>query len=451
LFFVTTGTNLQWVASAAAAGPSALTIWILGAGFMFVPLSVCVLDLSSRHPGEGGMYLWTRKAFGPFAAFMTGWSYWMSNLPYFPGLLYFTAANALVVFGDRGAALASRPSYFVAVSLAGLALATVLNVFGLEVGKWLNNAGAVTRWLTTLVLVGLGALAWVRLGPASSFEPASLMPGLGLRELAFWSAIAFAWTGPEAASFMGDEIKDPRRSLPRALGMAAPMIAAIYILGTVSVLVAVPATEVSGLQGIMQAVTRAEERLGLSGIAIPAAVLMTVTCLGSVSAWLGAVARLPFVAGLDHFLPPVFSRLHPRWGSPYVALLTQTGVAAVLVLLGQAGTSVKGAYDVLLSMTFIVTFVPFILVFAAAIKLQREPPTPDGFRVPGGSLTVKILAAVGLFTTVVSIALALLPQQDEPQKLLAVTKVVGLSLALLLAGVVVYARARSRAARSASA
>jgi amino acid transporter len=233
--------------------------------------------------------------------------------------------------------------------------------------------------------------------------------------------------------------------------MAAPMIAAIYILGTVSVLVAVPASEVSGLQGIMQAVTKAEQRLGLSGIAIPAAILMTVTCLGSVSAWLGAVARLPFVAGLDHYLPPVFSRLHPRWGSPYVALLTQTAVAAVLVLLGQAGTSVKGAYDVLLSMTFIVTFVPFILVFAAAIKLQRDPPTPDGFRVPGGSLTVKILAAVGLFTTVLSIALALLPQQDEPHKLLAVTKVVGLSLALLLGGVVVFARARSRAARSASA
>ena len=331
------------------------------------------------------MYVWTRRAFGPFAGFMTGWAYWTSNLPYFPGLLYFTAGNALLALGEKGALLATSRAYFVAAALLGLALATWLNVRGLHVGKWLNNVGALTRWGATLVLIALGALAWVRLGPATTFSAATLWPGLGMRDLIFFSAIAFAWTGPEAASFMGDEIQQPRRTLPRALALAAPMIAAIYLLGTLSVLVAVPTSEVSGLQGIMQAVARAEERLGLSGVTPLAAVLLTVTCLGSVGAWLEAVARLPFVAGLDHYLPPAFSRLHPRWGSPHVALLTQAGVAAVFVLLGQAGTSVQGAYGVLVSMTFLVTFIPFVLLFAAALKLQATPPAPGGFRVPGGA------------------------------------------------------------------
>ncbi|HVR72375.1 MAG TPA: APC family permease [Vicinamibacteria bacterium] len=446
LFFVTTGTNLQWVALAAAAGPSALPVWAAGAAAMFVPLSVCVVDLSSRYPQEGGLYVWTRRAFGPFAGFMTGWTYWTSNLPYFPGLLYFTAGNALIALGAAGAPLTASPAYFITAALAGLALATVLNVRGLHVGKWLNNVGAVTRWLATLLLIGLGTLALVRLGPATSFSASALLPGLGVRDLVFFSAIAFAWTGPEAASFMGDEIQQPRRTLPRALALAAPMIAAIYVLGTLSVLVAVPAAEVSGLQGIMQAVARAEERLGLSGVVPLAAALMTVTCLGSVGAWLEAVARLPLVAGLDRHLPPAFSRLHPRWGSPHVALLTQAAVAAVFVFLGQAGTTVKGAYEVLVSTTFIVTFVPFVLVFAAAIRLQGTPRPPEAVRIPGGAGTVRALAAVGLVTTLVSIGLALLPAPDEPRKLLAVGKVVGLSLALVLAGVAVYVRGRAAAA-----
>jgi amino acid transporter len=447
LFFVTTGTNLQWVASAAAAGPSALVVWVVGAAVMFVPLSVCVLDLAARHPQEGGLYVWTREAFGPFAGFMTGWCYWTSNLPYFPGLLYFTAANALFAMGETGTALASSRAYFIAFSLGGLALATALNVRGLEVGKWLNNVGAVTRWLSTLVLLALGALAWIRLGPATAFTPAALTPGLTTRDLLFFSAIAFAWTGPEAASFMGDEIQEPRRTLPRALALAAPMIAAIYVLGTLSVLVAVPASEVTGLQGVMQAVARAEERLGLSGVTPVAAVLMTVTCLGSVGAWLEAVARLPLVVGLDRYLPPAFSRLHPRWGSPHVALLTQAGVAALFVFLGQAGTTVRGAYEVLVSMTFIATFLPFVLVFAAAIKLQRTPRQADGWRAPGGPIVVKALAVVGLMTTVLSIGLAFIPPPHEPRPLLAAAKVAGLTHALLHVGMVLYARGRARAGR----
>jgi amino acid transporter len=194
----------------------------------------------------------------------------------------------------------------------------------------------------------------------------------------------------------------------------------------------------------MQAVSRAEQRLGLSGITPLAAALITVTCLGSVGAWIGSVARLPFVAGLDRYLPPAFSRLHPRWGSPHVALLTQAGVAALFVVLGQAGTTVQGAYDVLVSMTFLVTFIPFVFVFAAAIKLQGEGVPPDGFRVPGGRITVTVLALVGMATTLVCMTLTLLPPPGESNKLLAVAKIVGLTLALLLAGAAVFVRGRRR-------
>ena len=175
LFFVTTGTNLQWVATAGAAGPSALTIWVLGAFAMFIPLAACVIEMTSRHPEEGGLYVWTRTAFGPFAGFMTGWTYWCSNLPYFPGVLYFAAGSLLFVGGERRA-LSTSGAYFIGFSLFGLALATLLNVFGLELGKWLNNIGGITRWLATLVLIGIGGMAWVLSGPRRRSRRAASCP-----------------------------------------------------------------------------------------------------------------------------------------------------------------------------------------------------------------------------------------------------------------------------------
>lgn len=445
LFFVTAGTNLQWVATAAAAGTSSLTAWLVTAVAMFLPMAYCVVDLSSRYPQEGGIYIWTKRAFGDFAGFMTGWAYWTSNLPYFPGVLYFAASNALFIGPPAWRGLADSPTYFILASLLGLALGTVLNVVGLHVGKWLTNVGAVCRWLATLALIVIGAVAWLRLGSATDWSLASLRPGLGLRDVIFWSTLAFAWTGFEAASFMGDEIRDARRTIPRAIFASAPLIALIYIAGTTSVLIALPVGEVSALQGIMQAIERATQRIGLPMLTPVVAAFIVVTALGSVGAWLAAVARIPFVVGVDRYLPQGFARLHPRWGSPHIALLSQSVITVVFVFLGQAGTSVKGAYNALVSLTVIGTLLPFLLIFATAIKVQAEPVPAGATRLPGGRPAVVALAILGLFTTGSSIILSGFPAQDEVNKPLAVAKVVGLTCAMLGAGVLVYVGGRRRA------
>jgi amino acid transporter len=128
-----------------------------------------------------------------------------------------------------------------------------------------------------------------------------------------------------------------------------------------------------------------------------------------------------------------------------VSLLVQAAVAAVFILLGQAGTSVRGAYDVLVSMSIISYFVPYLFIFAALVQLQREPAGPAVIRVPGGKWVAVIVGAVGFLTTALSIGLALIPADDEPNKALAVTKVAGLTLLLVAAGAVVYFLGTGRA------
>jgi amino acid transporter len=359
LFYIVTGFSLRWVATGAAAGPSALVIWIAAALGFFVPLVFSVLELSSRYPDEGGIYVWSKRAFGPFAAFITGWAYWGSNLPYFPALLYFAAANALFIGGSAWQGWSSNSGYFIGVAMSGLTLAVTLNVIGLNVGKWLNNIGAVASWIPAFALLTLGTISWSRFGSATPMTAHAFVPSTGLKDVIFWSTIAFAF--------------------------------------------------------------------------------------GGVGGWFAATARLPFVAGLDRFLPDAFGRLHPRWRTPYVALLVQAAIAALFIFLGQAGTSVRGAYDALVSMGIIAYFIPFLFMFAALIKLQREPAGPEVIRVPGGSGVAIAVASLGFAVTAVSIVLACIPADEEPNKILAVVKVVGASVALIGIGVVVYVVGRRRA------
>ena len=243
---------------------------------------------------------------------------------------------------------------------------------------------------------------------------------------------------------MGDEIRDPRRNIPRAILVGGTLIVLLYVLSTVAMLVALPQTKILHLQGFMLSIREAADRVGVVGLTSVTALLITLGGLGQAGAWFAAGGRLPFVAGIDRFLPPVFGRIHPRYGSPHVSLLVQAAIAALFIFLGQAGTTVKGAYDVLVSMSIIGYFIPYLFMFASMIKLQAEAPGPGVMRVPGGRPVASVLGTVGFSVTAAAIVLALIPAQDEPDKVLAVTKVAGLTALLVLAGAVVYLRGRRR-------
>jgi glutamate:GABA antiporter len=445
LFYVVTGISLRWIATAAAAGPSSIVIWI-GAWFCFyLPLALSVLELSSRYPGEGGLYVWSKRAFGDFSGFMAAWVYWSSNLPFFPAVLYFAASNVLFIRENAWVHLSNNATFYIVFSLLTLSAATLLNIVGLDVGKWLHNIGALAMWTPVAIVIVMGLIAWHRYGSATAFTVHSMTPSTHLNDIIFWSVLTFAFGGCETASFMGEEIKNPRRSIPFALLLGGVTVAICYIAGTAAILLAIPSSQVNDLQGLVQAVSKTASRVGFPGVLPVAAFLIALSNIGACSAYLAAVARLPFVAGLDRFLPAAFGALHPRWKTPWVALLTQFALGVIFIFLGQAGTSVKGAYDVLVSMGVIFYFIPYLYLFAAMIKLQREPAGPDLIRVPGGKPVAIVVSIVGFTTTALTIALSLIPPADETNKWLAGFKIIGGTALFLLLGVWIYMVGKRRA------
>jgi amino acid transporter len=448
LFVVITGLGIMWLPKAGEAGPAGITFWVLGAFVFYLPLALCVIVLSSRYPGEGGLYLWTHSAFGEFAGFISGWAYWVCILPFLASVLIFIAGSAAFIGGGQWQHLADHPTWVIPLSLVCLALATALNVVGLRVGKWLHNAGAIGTWVPALVLITLAFLAWAERGSATNLAATHFKPTVGLDEAVLWSVLVMSLTGLEAAAVLGGELKNPRQ-LPLALVCAAVLVIVTKIVGTLAILVAIPAEDLSGSKGFMQAVDRVATRAGAGGLLPVVALIVVIGHVGKIGAWSATGARLPMVAGLDRSLPAAFARIHPRWGSPYVALLFQAAVVAVLLVIAPVGTEdkKKGAYNVLLSMTLIPTFIPFVYMFAAAIKVQWGKPGPGRMQSSIGRWAAMSVCSLGLLTTAVSLGLAVLPPKNEPGKGIYVGKVVGLAILLLGAGVLVYLLGRRQPAK----
>ncbi len=442
--------GLRWLLTAAQIGPQAILLWVLALVVFFIPQGWAVAELTAHYPQEGGLYVWTREAFGPFHGFVAGWCYWVNNLIYYPSLLIFLAGNAVFVLGAHAAGLKANPLYTATFSAAVLWLAIILNMVGLRTGKWVQNLGAIGTWLPATVLVVLGVVAGIRFGSSTHFTLPAMLPDLRtLGTISFWATMCFGFAGLELASVMGEEIRDPERTIPRAIVVSGIIITAIYILGTGAMLIVFKSGHVDIISGIVQSIGSVGGRLGMPWILKVVAISITIGGIGGAGAWLAGSARVPFVVGLDSFLPPAMGRVHPKWGTPYVAILVQGILSTVFILMSVVGSTVKVAYLVLLDATLIIYFIPYLYLFLSLPTLRRrrelESRSGSGLQVPGGRVGLWLTTAAGFGATLLSIVLALVPPKGVPNVWTFEGKIVGETAALVLVGLVFYWRGRRTA------
>src|SRR6202030_3021491 len=330
-----------------------------------------------------------------------------NNMLYVPTVMLYFVGVSVYVLGPGHQTLPDNKLFAACVSLALLALLTYLNVRGLGVGKWINNIGAVGTFIAAAVLVGLGIVIWSRFGTgitAADFK----IPANPRFVLNSFGVICFGLVGLELASVMGDEIQDPRRTLPGAVAWGGWLSGTLYIAATLTLLIAV-GKSVNVLQGVVQAVTGMAARVGVSWISVPFALMLSLAIAGIGSAWIGGCSRIPFVAGLDSYMPSWLGKIHPRYATPYAALIVQGIVSAVLVILNFAGAGVQETFQKLLSLAVVLQLVPFVYMFGALVRFSIIEPAPQG---KYSRTTLFLAGASGLLTTTLGIALVFFPAQQ---------------------------------------
>jgi amino acid transporter len=411
LLFIVAVANLNVVPAVAASGPLTIWLWLAALVLFFWPQGIAVIELSHRYPEEGGVYLWTKEIFGDFHGFMSGWCYWTNNFFYVPTLLFYVVGMSVYVGGAEMAILGNNRAFVFVLSLVLLWFIVWLNIRGLGVGKWINNIGGIGTFIVAVVLIALAAVHWhlfgLRLG-AGNFRFGRgdwhLLSSFGL--------VCFSLVGLELASVMGDEIREPRRSLPRAVAWGGILSGALLVGTTLAVLLAMPQREINIVQGVLQAIARMASDVKVLWFIPPLALVLTLATAGTTSAWLSGSARIPFVAGLDRYLPPALGRIHPRYQTPYVALVVHASLSCVFVAMSFVGATVEQAYQVLLLLAVVLQLIPFLYMYAALVRLAARRNTSKGFY---GRTTLWLAGISGFSTTAVGTILAFVPPAGRPE------------------------------------
>lgn len=403
LLFVVAVANLNIVPAIAAAGPVTLWLWLFALALYFWPQGVAVTELSDRWPGEGGVYLWTKNSFGDMHGFLAGWCYWLANVVYLPTVLLSCIGVGVYIFGPRIQALADSQQFTAGAAGVLLLLLLLLNIRGESAGKWVTNLGGIGTIVGAATICGLAAL--LLHGHGSALVVRDLRPRIGdWRNLTVFGTVCYSLQGLDLASIMGDEIKEPRKVLPGAILWGGILSAAIYVGVTFSMLVAMPHDQIGVLSGVLQAISLMAQHVNFGVVVAPLALFEFIAILGTASAWFTGTARLPFVAGIDRYLPSALGRLHPRYRTPYISLTVFAILSASLILMSYMGASVSEAYLTLLSIAVVLQLIPNVYMFCALLKQAWSHPGGSARRI----YTISN-AVAGIFASSLGICLAFVP------------------------------------------
>lgn len=423
LFAVACIVGVRWVPMAAHAGPATITLWLLAALLLAVPLAVAVGTLSAKYPGAGGLYYWTRGDFGAWHGFLCFFVYWLGLAFWFPTAAMFYMSLAAYGLGPSYQHLADNRVFLIAASLVAIWIALVTNLVGMKIGKWTENVGAAASWAIAIVFAILAGIVWTRQGSATHLD---IVPKWSWDTMSLGAAtIAYAMTGLELAALMGAEIRDPERTLRRAGWIASGFATVFYTGTTLALLILMQPAQIDERYGMAQASETAASMFATPWLPAVIAIMILLTGIGQFGGIGSSVSRLPFAVGVDKLLPRAFSRIHPRWHTPHISILVLGGVASFLLIVFQLGDTLRAAYDTLVSLMVITGFLPYIYVFGSAWIAGK-----------------RLAAAAGWLVTAIALISSVIPSGQVTNVFLFEFKLAAATVAMIVCAWLLYRRAR---------
>jgi len=433
-----------WVGTAAKLGTGHVVFWLAAMALFYLPQAAVVIFLNRLMPLEGGLYQWATVGFGELGGFVTAWNLWAFAILILATFGVMMATNLSYLVGAGAVWLTGAAWYTPVVSAIMIVAITLLAMFGMRVGKWMQSIGGAAQILTYAALLGVPFLALAR-GQIKEFHPFAVsLPPLTALNLNFLGKMALgALSGFEYVALLAGECKNPARTIGRSVVIASPIIALMFILGTSTVVALVPKDQIDLVSPIPQTLTIAFHGMGVASMIAPLLIgLLLLRQIGNVSLMFAGTTRLPMVAGWDGLLPKWFTALHPRYLTPTNSILFVGALTLAFTLAGQVGVGLQEAYQVLENAGGIFYAFAYIAMFSiplfAAGRLAERPP-----------LWLRGASVAGLGISVLYSVLSIFPIIDVADWKLFSAKIVTVLVATNVAGLLIFALGRRRATRAA--
>lgn len=435
--------GLSWVGVAAKLGPSQVIYWLLAIVLFYIPSAVVVIYLSKLMPIEGGLYQWAKFSFNDFTGFLVAWYLWLFTLVITSEIGLVASTNLSYALGDRAAWMAGNKGFISLMAFVILGSLALVSVRGLGVGKWVHNVGGFLLVAVFGALIVLPFIPPTHRSVLRDYHSMSLaMPPVSLFSLNVLGKMGFAALGGfEYVAILAGESRNPGRAIGRSVVIAAPIIAAMFILGTSAVLSFVRPEDVDLIGPIPQVLNLGTRSLGIGAQLMPIIILLLLgSRLAQASVNFTGSSRLPMVAGWDHLLPPWFTRLHPRYHTPVNSILFAAAMMMALSTAVIVGVGQQEAYQLLENCSACFYALTYLVMFAIPLigwrKVSSRPP-----------FWLRIAALSGFLMTLLFIVFSMIPVVPVASRIMFTAKILGMVIGATAISVMIYRTAGPRTSR----
>jgi glutamate:GABA antiporter len=388
-----------WIGFAAKQGSTQVALWGIAILLFYIPLAVVVITLSRKIPVEGGVYQWVKMGASPFAGYLAAWNYTIYTLFAFAGIGSVIAASFAYAAGPRGAWMESENWFAVACTAVACVLAYWFNVRGVRVTTFWSNAGTISSGICFVFLIYLLIQAWAHGAPLAHQSFSLALPAFSVLTLNVLSKMCMgALSGFDSSGIFAEECRKPENDVAKSVMIAAPLIALLYILGTSSMLAYVTPAQANLTSPVAQVVELGFGLRGVGGaITLLVAAMVSISFVASMVIYVGAVSRLPMVAGWDGLLPAWWSELHPRHRTPSRAIGIVVLVMLALSVFTLIGAGNEEALQVAIAASGGGLAVMYSVLFAASLFGFRNREVQLGAVVRLVALPALMVACVSFF------------------------------------------------------
>lgn len=409
LLIVSAIDSIRNLPSSALFGSSLIFFFALAGVMFLIPTSLVAAELSAIMPDKGGVYHWMTRAFGENIGMLAIWLQWINTMVWYPTILSFIAGTLAYLINPE---LAENRNYLLTVILCTFWGLTFVNLFGVKVSAKINSFCGLIGMMFPMTLLLIMGIIWMARGnPLQiSFGIQEILPSFTDSES--WvslTAIIASFLGIELAGVHVNDIRDPQKNFPKALGYSALFLIVTMLFGSLAIAVILPVEKINLVAGVMQVFTDFFEAFHMAWAMPVLAVLILIGSLGGIINWLISPAKGLLHAAEYGFLPPFFSRKN-RFGVAYNVLIAQAVLVSIFCMAFFLVPSVNAFYWFLTGLSTDLYVVMYVLMFLSGIKLHYSyKDRPASFRIPGKKVGMWITTIFGIFGCIITLFVSFFP------------------------------------------